>query len=93
MRKAIEKYEMFHGKRAKVVKQVNLKTPKQLILLGKAHAIEYVTNKINGGGDGTTATYRHVFETPCILAMDQSARNQLYIIGSKLKVTEAGIEN
>jgi hypothetical protein len=90
---AERKYEEFHGREVDKITQINFKTPRKLIVLGKAHAIEYVSNKFNGGGDGRKATYRHVFETPAIVAMDESGRKQLYIIGSKIKVTDAGIEN
>jgi hypothetical protein len=63
------------------------------VCLGEAVAIEYACDKNNGGGDGTMAVYRHEFETPVKLFMDTTRRRQLYIIGSKVKVTDAGIEN
>lgn len=87
------RYRQFHGKDPKRRGKVNFRVPGQLIYLGKAVAIEYESNKLNGGGDGTKAVYRHEFETPAIVCMDQTARKQLYIIGNSLKVTDAGIEN
>lgn len=75
------------------MKDVNFHVPKQLVFLGKAIAIEYECDKWNGGGDGTKAVYRHTFETPAVVAMDERGKKQIYIIGDRLKVTDAGIEN
>lgn len=86
-------YREFHGKSPRYKKQVNFHTPKRLVRLGKVHAIEYVCSKKNGGGDGRTAIYRHEFETPTHLCMDEEKSGQLYILGEKVIVTEAGIEN
>ena len=85
-------YEKFHGKKAKRVSSVNFFVPRKLVLLGKATAIEYRCAKRNGGGDGRTAIYRHEFETPTLLCMDERSGKQLYIIGPEIKVTSAGIE-
>jgi hypothetical protein len=90
---ARRKYEEFHGRPVRYVKDVRINVPEKLIRLGRATAIEYECSKFNGGGDGKRAVYRHEFETPCDLAMDESGRRQLYIIGHRLRVTEAGIEN
>lgn len=90
---AVKKYQEFHGKNPKGKTQKVFHIPKNLVLLGKAHCIEYITNKKNGGGDGKMAIYKHKFETPCFLYMDETAKKQLYILGTRLKVTEAGIEN
>ncbi len=86
-------YHSFHGRRVRKVKRINFDVPKHLIYLGETVAIEYACDKNNGGGDGTMAVYRHEFETPVKLFMDSTKRRQLYIIGSKVKVTDAGIEN
>jgi len=85
-------FYQFHGKQSKGAKAVNMHYPKTLIILGKAYAVEYLSNKWHGGGDGTTAIYRHKFETPAIVCMDERARGQLYILGNGVKVTDAGIE-
>jgi hypothetical protein len=90
---ALQRYKAFHGKLPKRITKQKYHEPKKLVLLGEAHAIEYVTNKLNGGGDGKPAIYRHKFETPCKLYMDETGKKQLYILGNKLKVTSAGIEN
>jgi len=86
-------YEKFWGRHPRYTSRVKWNPPKQLIYLGKAVSIIYENNKFNGGGDGKVAHYKHDFETPCFLYMDQTAKRQLYIIGNRLKVTEAGIEN
>lgn len=88
-----QRYEEFHGRRLKRIRRRTIHYPEKLIVLGKAVAIEYECSKYNGGGDGTKATYRHVFETPSLVCMDERGKKQLYIIGSKIRVTEAGIEN
>jgi hypothetical protein len=90
---AADRYREFHGKNPRRQTGQRFHIPKQLVLLGKAVAIEYETDKLNGGGDGRRAVYRHEFETPAIVCMDETAHNQLYVIGSKIKVTDAGIEN
>ena len=86
-------YETFHGKAPRRKGGVDLHVPKELVLLGEAVAVEYRCNKLNGGGDGTKAVYRHKFDKGAILAMDETKRVQLYIIGNKIKVTDAGIEH
>lgn len=91
--RARKAYKQFHGRKVRKVTSVNFVPPKQLICLGEAVAIEYACDKHNGGGDGTMAVYRHEFETPVKLFMDTTKKRQLYIIGSKVKVTDAGIEH
>ena len=87
-------YKSFHGKRVRKVTKINFDNPKPpLIFLGDAVAIEYACDKKNGGGDNTYAVYRHEFDTPVRLFMDATKKRQLYIIGERLKVTNAGIEN
>lgn len=88
------RYYQFHGRNPRSKKRIDFDVPtKGLVRLGKAIAIEYECDKWHGGGDGKKAVYRHEFETPCFLYMDNTGRRQLYIIGERLKVTEAGIEN
>jgi hypothetical protein len=86
-------YITFHGKRTRKERDVDFHVPKGLVVLGKAIAIEYECDKLNGGGDGTKAVYRHEFETPSLVCMDERMKKQLYIIGPNLIVTEDGIEN
>jgi hypothetical protein len=57
---------------------------------GRAVAIEYESDKLNGGGDGTKATYRHEFAPGDMLATDQDGRT-LYVIGPRLRVNSRGI--
>ena len=63
-----------------------------LVFLGKAIAIEYQCSKRNGGGDGRSAIYRHEFETPAIVCMDEKGKRQLYIIGNSITVDDEGIK-
>ena len=90
---ARRKYEMFHGHEPRYETKKKFTIPKNLIVLGDAIAIEYATDKFNGGGDGKYFTYRHEFESPALVCMDEKAGKQLYILGSQIKVTQAGIEN
>ena len=69
-------YNNFHGRSPKKYKQWDFHCPRKLIVLGKAVAIEYECNKLNGGGDGTNAIYRHTFKKSVTLAMDEKNKNQ-----------------
>lgn len=89
----VRRYKQFHGKRPRSFSRRRFHVPKHLVKLGQAHAIEYVSDKYNGGGDGKLAVYRHVFETNCTLYMDETGKKQLYILGNSLKVNRAGIIN
>jgi len=84
-------YEEFHGKPSRGTVPQQFHVPKKLILIGKAVAIEYECDKLNGGGDGRKAIYRHEFETPSLVCMDETAGKQLYIIGKQIVVDERGI--
>lgn len=89
-----EKYFEFHGRDVRKERRVVINDPPEtLIVLGKAIAIEYETDKFHGGGDGKKAVYRHEFETPCLVCMDETGKRMLYITGKRLTVTQAGIEN
>ena len=88
---AVSRYEQFHGKDPRSVKSKNFHVPKKLVYLGDAVAIEYRCDKLNGGGDGKKATYRHKFDPGAILCMDETGKGQLYVLGGKIKVDDAGI--
>lgn len=89
-----KKYFDFHGKNTRKRRDINFHVPKKgLVKLGKATAIEYECSKIHGGGDGKRAVYRHEFETPVYVYADERMKKQLYIIGERLRVTDAGIEH
>ena len=85
------RYEEFHGKPPRRSTGIRFHVPRKLIYLGEAIAIEYKCNKLNGGGDGKAAVYRHEFETPAIVCMDESGRRQLYVVGGEIAVTDRGI--
>lgn len=91
--RASNRYIQFHGHGVRKRMSANFHYPESLVILGRAVAIEYECDKLNGGGDGTTAVYRHEFETPAIVCMDEKGAKQLYIVGEEIIVTDAGIEN
>lgn len=90
---ALKNFEKFHGYPSTGKSRANFHVPKKLVELGRAVAVIYESDKLNGGGDGKMAEYIHEFETPCFLLMDETARGQLYILGNSLKITKNGIEN
>lgn len=93
---ARSRYEAFHGRGVREMKQVRfhrLEEGDQLVFLGRAVAIEYQSDKINGtpeGGEGDLAVYRHEFAKGDILCTDKTG-TQLYILGPKLRTTTRGI--
>lgn len=90
---ALDKFYAFWGKPAKKIYKEKFHDPRQLIYLGDAVQIVYRSNKFHGGGDGKMAEYKHRFKKGVKLYMDERCKIQLYVKGSQLKVTEAGIEN
>jgi len=90
---AESRYQQFHGKPVPRKRQWDFHTPKQLVILGEAVAIEYRCDKLHGGGDGKKAVYRHKFDSGAFVCMDETGRKQIYVVGPKITVTEAGIEN
>lgn len=80
----------FQGEPVDKAVRVKKPSPRALVSLGRAIAIEYESDKFNGGGDGEKAIYRHEFHKSDILATDQDAKT-LYIIGPKLRVNSRGI--
>ena len=91
--KAYSDYFMFHGKKPPSKKVMNFRNPQCLTIDGYGHTIEYETNKKHGGGDGKPAVYYHRFESPVSIFHESNRKNTSYIIGNKLRVTSAGIEN
>jgi len=92
IKKVYQMYRDFHGHSPRNKGIVDFIIPEELVILGDAVSVTYATDKKNGGGDGKYFNYKHEFESPCILATDRTGK-QLYILGDKLKVTKAGIEN
>lgn len=95
-RKDADAYEKFHGKEPQGIITLSVDTlrgfPKNLVCLGEAIKIVYKCNKRNGGGDGRMAFYKHSFSKGTLICTDRKMK-QLYIVGKKLKITSAGIEN
>lgn len=88
-----DQYQRFHGKPSRREGAFDFRAPKGLVVLGEAVAVEYKCNKLNGGGDGRMAVYRHKFDKGAVVCCDDKAKRQLYILGSKIIVTSAGIEH
>jgi hypothetical protein len=86
-------FRQFHGRPSRETKRVRFDVPKSLVVLGKAVAIEYECDKLHGGGDGKRAIYRHKFDSGVLVVADEKMKRQLYIIGERLIVTDAGIEH
>lgn len=93
MKNPVNKYEDFHGRNVRSIRTRKIHVPESLIFLGDLSAIEYVSNKFNGGGDGRRAIYRHKFKSGAKLYMDERGSFQLYIIGNKIRVNHTGIRN
>jgi len=89
----IAKYEEFHGKPYRKVSGINFHVPHGLVYLGEAVAIEYRCSKRNGGGDGKRSVYRHEFDPGVIVCMDERGKKQLYVMGPRLTVDQAGIRH
>lgn len=88
-------HKLFHGKPATKARAIKFEDPETLVVLGKAIAIEYECDKINGAPasvSGKKATYRHKFGAGDLVCTDQT-RKKLYIIGPRLVVTARGIVN
>ena len=93
MRKLKNAYSRFHGRAPRNERTCNFTVPKGFMILGDAVAIEYRCDKLNGGGDGTKAVYRHKFDKGAFVCADERMKKQLYVLGSKIVVTKAGIEH
>lgn len=86
-------HALFHGKPATKATRVSFVDPTEFVVLGRAVAIEYECDKVNGAPThvaGKKATYRHKLGKGALLVTDQTKRT-LYIIGPKTRVTARGI--
>ena len=92
MRRSRNPFWMFHGKQPTEKVDMRFTIPSEFVRLGRAIAIEYECDKAHGGGDGQKAVYRHEFHKDDLLLMDQTQR-QLFVLGPRLRVTQAGIED
>lgn len=93
MDKLTRAYGRFHGHAPRFAKTARFRCPKGLIILGEAVAVEYRCDKLHGGGDGKKAVYRHEFDRGAVVCADESMKRQLYVLGGRVKVTDAGIEH
>jgi hypothetical protein len=91
MKKANSLYRRFHGRTPEVSGQLAWPTaPEGVVVLGRAIAIEYECNKLNGGGDGELAVYRHDFHKDDVLLATPDGK-MLVVVGPKLNVETRGI--
>ncbi|MFA5777599.1 MAG: hypothetical protein WC906_04120 [Parcubacteria group bacterium] len=86
-------YKDFHGRAPNGLTKVPFRIPRGLIYLGEAVAVEYLSNKLNGGGDGKKAVYRHDCPKGQNIVCTDEGRKQLYVLGPKQIVTSRGIVN
>lgn len=87
-------YETFHGRKPSgIVGEVDIPVDSEgVVVLGRAVAIEYECNKLNGGGDGKSALYRHEFHPEDVLLATDTG-TMLLVVGPKLHITDEGIVN
>jgi len=88
-KKSLSRYRAFHGHNPR--KTANLPTPdvSELIFLANPEILTYVSDKFNGGGDGTEKFYQHRFGTRAKIFCNPSG-TVLIITG--IKVTHRGIQ-
>jgi hypothetical protein len=97
MNKTAARHITFHGTtpqgRVEHISMPDIGKSTRLFCLGEAVEIVYRCPKLNGGGDGKLAEYKHKFNRGTKLFADQSGRQWLFIHGKSLKVEEPGIIN
>ena len=93
LKKAVSKYRAFHGKNPRYTRKLKFHVPDKLIYLGEAHKVEYISDKLNGGGDGKPCIYVHKFKKGAKLYQDETGKRQLYIIGPQIYVNHRGVVN
>lgn len=85
-KKAVELYKNFHWKASHKTFQENIDIPKELIFIGTADVINYVSDKF----DGKTRKYIHKFKKHGnILASPKG--DMIIITGLKFKIKKEGI--
>ena len=90
MKAALSMYHKFHGRQPRRITRKNFRVPEALICLGDAVDITYKCDKVNGGGDGRVARYKHKFGRGDKLYVDPRGK-QLYILGGRMRVNSRGI--
>lgn len=93
--KGAKLYETFHGKTPKTTKTVNLPPIREMVVLGRAVAIEYECEKLNGvkpSRAGKRNIFRHEMPKGNILSTNESG-SILIVRGPKLSVKESGINH
>jgi len=88
--KAYNKYKAFHGKRPLEAEVKEIEFGNELICIGKADCIGYISNKLNGGGTGKNEAFLHRFKKNVKLYCTKDGK-KLIIMGGRLNVTNRGI--
>lgn len=91
-KKAEKQYIDFHGYDPDLAQEVAFEPISHLVHLARATAIEYESDKENGGGDGKLSRYRHEFGKNVQLFVDQTSK-RLLIMGGRMYVNHRGIVN
>lgn len=93
--KAERLFKTFHGKNPSKTRKVEISTPKALVELGRAVAIEYECTKRNGvkpSRAGKKNVFRHEMPKGNILSSNENG-TLLIIRGPKLSVKKSGINH
>ncbi len=87
-RKALSKFEQFHGRKADSVGKVEIPMPKSLVFLALGVSIKYRAAKRNDPRTGgKMALYEHKLGKGVRIFTDPDGK-ALFIVGGKFKVTD-----
>jgi hypothetical protein len=84
------RYRNFHGRRPKFTTRKKIAWPRELIKIGKADAVCYISDKRHGGGNGDIERWRHEFGPNVNLWCSPDGK-MLVIMGGRLNVKREGI--
>lgn len=88
---AFRDYHTFHGFDGFAVSSVLI--PDNWIRVGAVRSVLYVSDKVNGGGDGTINRFRHVFNSGTVAYISEENPDWMKVEGESLFVDERGIVN
>jgi hypothetical protein len=87
---SVAKYKAFHGRNPREFKRFGPSLPQEWIFLARAEGLQYISNKLNGGGTGRTEAFTHRFGAQIRVFTDPTG-SFLLISGPGLRVTSRGI--
>ncbi len=88
---AFRDYHLFHGFDGVLVSAVDV--PERWESVGACRSVLYVSDKVNGGGDGTKNRFRHRFSPGTKAYQTPENPDWIKIEGDSLYVDERGIVN